>query len=610
MEGGKSGRDDIVMGDGAGDDSPWVDDMEDEKPNMVRLNFGSLKGMDVDDGVGAEDGADVTSGDERIDFGLEVVPEEPVPGENTHGRHAGLISSTFNLTNCIIGGGVLALPYAYSKTGLIVGVAMTFIIAWMGVVTANLLKRCVTIMDMPVKSFKDLGIYCYGVAGGTFIAFNIQVFLLGGITGYVVILADILTPFMLDILYSEDDDITEYDCNRVRFVTSLVQIALVVYPLCTLKYINALRYASYAAVGCIFYLVIVIAINSIMVVVDNHDDEFSDGDIDSSGGAIYLFPPDLEVFSAFPIITFAFSFHTAFFAIYNELKRQQQIDRVVSYSSFIAATLYLVVGVFGFCAFTDQVKDNILLNFGDNVFVTLGRLCLAIVISFSYPLLHFPLRESQVALYYSGSGGEKSIWDSCPMPLLNLLGKTKSVDATGPSDERQGLSTPQREDKIEEHDDVVNKEETNGTKVSTDSGAPTDSATMDVNATGDQQPQAIVPAIATSSDLPTGKRIAITTVNVLVSFILGTLFPNIGQVFGLVGATSGCVIVFIFPCLCFIKIFNDKGDTDPVIRYLLVMSKCITVVAVLLAVIGTVVILIYPGGEKTCLPPPSDDLSD
>ena len=60
--------------------------------------------------------------------------------------------------------------------------------------------------------------------------------------------------------------------------------------------------------------------------------------------------------------------------------------------------------------------------------------------------------------------------------------------------------------------------------------------------------------IYTSANLPQPPFILITTFNIALAYCLAVIIPDISSVFGLVGATSGCMIAFIFPCACFLKL--------------------------------------------------------
>src|SRR3989338_1530030 len=62
--------------------------------------------------------------------------------EKTKGsRTASLPSAIFNTTNTIIGGGVLALPFAFANAGLVVGVVLVVLIGLLSWLTSSYLDR-------------------------------------------------------------------------------------------------------------------------------------------------------------------------------------------------------------------------------------------------------------------------------------------------------------------------------------------------------------------------------------------------------------------------------------------------------------------------------------
>lgn len=197
-------------------------------------------------------------------------------------------------------------------------------------------------------------------------------FLGGACIGYIVIIGDITTPF-LNLLGN-----WEYNAYAWRIALMALVSVFILWPLCLLKRIDSLRYTSFAAIACIFYLVGIIMIKANIQLKE----------IGVMEERIEYFEFSSEIFAVLPIIAFAYTFHMQIFPIMVEMKHREHITQAINSSIMICLTAYLMVGIFGYLTFYDDVKDNILNNYVDaDVFISIGKLALFFIICFSYPLL-------------------------------------------------------------------------------------------------------------------------------------------------------------------------------------------------------------------------------
>lgn len=72
-----------------------------------------------------------------------TINDEPKSPEKT----AGYLSSIFNITNTIIGGGILALPFALKQAGLVLGVIFIIIQGLLVIYSSNLLTKASKAID-------------------------------------------------------------------------------------------------------------------------------------------------------------------------------------------------------------------------------------------------------------------------------------------------------------------------------------------------------------------------------------------------------------------------------------------------------------------------------
>lgn len=131
------------------------------------------------------------------------------------------------------------------------------------------------------------------------------------------------------------------------------------------------------------------------------------------------------------------------FSILNEIKDPSPArgTSVVTASIGTAAITYIVVAVTGYLTFGDNVLGNIVAQYVPNVFATIGRAAIVVLVMFSYPLQVHPCRASLDAVLKWRPGGRRNqeltpATSSRGSPSRNsLLGAGKvPVQRPGPSE--------------------------------------------------------------------------------------------------------------------------------------------------------------------------------
>jgi len=315
------------------------------------------------DGITFANDSDAEEDSESSDFTLT---------DTSKTQDASAKSALFNLVNNIIGGGVLALPFAFYCTGLILGIILLIIVGVLSAYSAQLLLQA----SRPVadKTFTGVMRATLGDKGAVISDLAMVIFIFGALTGYMIIIGDVLSPFI---------DFLPGALSYRGAIAGLVTV-LVLTPLCLLYRVDSLKYTSVMALVCIAYMVIVIIIRSSQQIVD---DGVDDDDL-------RLFHFAFSIFQAIPIMSFAFTFHPNLFPIFTEMENpnRTRMYRVVRVGMTICGIAYLAVGIFGYLSFLSDVEGNIFNNYDDDVVVDIAKVALGILIMFSYPLLHYPGR--------------------------------------------------------------------------------------------------------------------------------------------------------------------------------------------------------------------------
>ena len=467
--------------------------------------------------------------------------------EEINPEGASNFSSLFNLLNTILGGGALALPQAFALSGLAVGMIITIIVGFLSSLTSNLIIATATELG-GIKSYKDLAIATYGVPGSLVVDVCLIFYLFGVMTGYIVIIADLLTPYIA-ILF-DFDGVDENSNGEIdvaygwRVLVSCLAVLFVLLPVSLLNKIEFLKYTSTFAIMCILYMVIVISVISVKGLFADYD--FSELLWGKFG---------IDTFSAAPVIVFAFSFHTGLFPIKNEMKDPTAVGPLVASACAISGVLYMIVGVFGYMTFLECVESNVLVSFEETTPITIAKVALVVVLSFSYPLMNFACRISVWNLLFP-LPSEGSCWDWWPKSVREWKNRPENAHFRS---SRRGEDEELVEANMKGEDDDVVMEH-----------FPIRYEDFEW-----------------SWHNPAFAPYMIITISLSLSALaLSVLVPDIQAIFGLVGATAGSVIVFIFPGLAAIKVFDEPWYSPKIF-----FAWVCVVVGVAVAILGTFVSL-------------------
>lgn len=293
---------------------------------------------------------------------------------------ASWISSVINLVNTILGAGLLAMPSALSKMGILLGI---FIIAWAGLTAGfglYLQSRCARYIDRGTASFAALSQITYPNLSIIFdAAIAIKCFGVG--VGYLIIIGDL----MPGVVQGFSPGATEigFLVDRQFWITAFM---LIVIPLSFLRRLDSLKYTSIIALISIAYIVILVLAH------------FIKGDTIQDRGAIRIFKwaGPIPTLAAFPVIVFAYTCHQNMFSILNEIfdNSHFRTTSVISVSIGSACLLYILVAITGYLSYGDNVGGNIVNMYPPTVASTIGRLAIVILVMFSYPLQVHPCRAS------------------------------------------------------------------------------------------------------------------------------------------------------------------------------------------------------------------------
>jgi len=313
-------------------------------------------------------------------------------------RKSSRISAIFNLVATVCGGGVLTLPIAFSRAGII---PSTILMIFSAIITNfSMYILCSCARRTGGRSYGDVARKAFGAKAELFVTTLLFIFLCFVVVAYFVLVKDIWTPVLLKFFPS----LSEWSIHRwsydpaVSDVPSdvfLIGFIIISLPLLLKRDLHALRHTCY--VGFVSLVILLYAIMK-----QCYQKNFVTNSVHFGDQKIKWWHDDLnDILYAFPIISLSF------FSIYNVLSvhsaltnpTRQRVKFVLDGSVAICFILFLAVGVSGYLYAYDGTMDNILLNFPLSChMILIGRLGYGFTLMFGLPLVFLPCREALLTI--------------------------------------------------------------------------------------------------------------------------------------------------------------------------------------------------------------------
>merc|ERR1712093_15159 len=305
------------------------------------------------------------------------------------GGGGGILSSVSNMSNSILGAGIIGLPYAVREAGFFTGLILLVVL---GIVTDWTIRLVVVNAKLTgKKSYIDIMESCFGFPGRALVSFFQFSFAFGGMCAFAVILGDTI-PHVLTSVFTSFADTTFGTFIFSRQFVVLITTIFVSYPLSLYRDIEKLSKASALALISMMIIVLTVMIQGPSLPSELKGDSSSQFTFIESG-----------VFEATGVISFAYVCHHNSLLIYGSL-RTPTLDRwnkVTHISTGLSVVASLIMAIAGYSVFTDKTRGNILNNFpSDHFWANIARLCFGLNMMTTTPLEAFVCREVFESFFY------------------------------------------------------------------------------------------------------------------------------------------------------------------------------------------------------------------
>eukprot|EP00941_MAST-03F_sp_MAST-3F-sp1_P003975 g3975.t1 len=471
------------------------------------------------------------------------------PGWYHPNRRMNRPAAVFSLVSTIVGGGVLSLPFAFSKAGLVLG---PLLLLFCGVISDFSIVLLVLCARMSGAASYD------GVASAAFgpkakVLTTWLIFLLTWVccVAYIILMGDMWTPLV--------DTFFHLDIVKGSSAHHLLLAAITAFvsPLGVLRTLNALRFTSMLCVVSVIVLGICIGYRSI-----------EQGDVIHNNGwqitSEMLFPEGFLSGSmfCFPIFSISYLCHFNVLGTHSEMKdpKRTHVRGVIHSTIFICFILYVLVGVLGFFYNVEDTCGDILENFKSNdIVINVGRVGLAATLFFSFPLLVLPCRDALWVLISNirlirAVGSTDALLDCDDLDEADaLVGSAIAADNAG------RLSLDSACSNYAPMDGSTRERSSSDTLLSSVVGVcPIISASISVcGKKADTSKATLVEERETEEncgEMTTAMRAFLSIFVTLSSFICAVLVGDVVIVWTFMGSTIAVIIGYVLPAACYLRL--------------------------------------------------------
>uniref|UniRef100_A0A8C7CPL2 Solute carrier family 38 member 2 n=1 Tax=Oncorhynchus kisutch TaxID=8019 RepID=A0A8C7CPL2_ONCKI len=348
--------------------------------------------------------------------------------EEYHPGHTSFGMSVFNLSNAIMGSGILGLSYAMANTGIVLFVVLLLGVAILSLYSVHLLLM--TAKEGGSLIYEKLGERAFGWPGKMAAFGSITLQNIGAMSSYLFIVKYELPEVIRAFMGLEQNgwiDALEWYMNG-NYLVVFVSIGIIL-PLCILKNLGYLGYTSGFSLSCmVFFLGVLIykkynlpcpmpfmyhtnhsmngtalgphALHNGTVLMDFSRADMSPAsylDDHHTSGTAYTVP----------ILAFSFVCHPEILPIYSELKdrSRRKMQNVSNLSILAMLVMYMFSALFGYLTFYGNVEAELLHTFTKvykfDTMLLLVRLAVLTAVTLTVPIVLFPIRSSINTMLFS-----------------------------------------------------------------------------------------------------------------------------------------------------------------------------------------------------------------
>ncbi|XP_034731730.1 sodium-coupled neutral amino acid transporter 5b [Etheostoma cragini] len=313
--------------------------------------------------------------------------------------------SVFNLSNAIMGSGILGLSYAMSNTGIVLFLILLTCIAALSCYSVHLLLRSAGVVG--IRAYEQLGMRAFGHPGKIVAGVVITLHNIGAMSSYLFIVKSEL-PLVIQAFLGQTSSSDDWFMNG-NYLIIIVTLGIIL-PLALMKHLGYLGYTSGFSLSCmVFFLSAVIYKKfNIACPLEVFGNYSVITDVSEDTCAVKYLTVNQETAYTIPILAFAFVCHPEVLPIYTELsnptkRRMQNIGNVSILGMFI---MYFLTATFGYLTFYGNTEAELLHTYSKvdplDTLILCVRLAVLVAVTLTVPVVLFPIRRALLQLLFPG----------------------------------------------------------------------------------------------------------------------------------------------------------------------------------------------------------------
>uniref|UniRef100_A0A8C2UUI2 Solute carrier family 38 member 5 n=1 Tax=Chinchilla lanigera TaxID=34839 RepID=A0A8C2UUI2_CHILA len=305
----------------------------------------------------------------------------PAPGEKPFEGKTSFGMPVFNLSNAIMGSGIL---------GALFFLALLLCIALLSSYSIHLLLTCASVAG--IRAYEQLGQRAFGPVGEVVVATIIclhmlGVRILGTMSSYLFIIESELPLVIGAFLIS---------LGKGDHLIITVSV-LIILSLFLMKHLGHLGYTSSLSLICMLFFLISVMYQKFQICCGLHCNETAMETVSldlTNTCEAQMFTVDSQMAYTVPIMAFAFVCHPDVLPIYTEVHRpsQRRMQAVANVSTGAIFCMYTLTATFGYLTSYSSVKEEMLYMYREkDLLILCVRLAVLLVVTLAVPVVLFPI---------------------------------------------------------------------------------------------------------------------------------------------------------------------------------------------------------------------------
>uniref|UniRef100_A0A3P9J1G9 Solute carrier family 38 member 5a n=1 Tax=Oryzias latipes TaxID=8090 RepID=A0A3P9J1G9_ORYLA len=370
------------------------------------MELQKINGHSRDDGFDALDG--LAENEEFLPHNTTTIKKKELHFTDFEGKTS-FGMSIFNLSNAIMGSGILGLAFAMSNTGIVLFIILLVSIAILSAYSIHLLLRSAGIVG--IRAYEQLGNHAFGNPGKVLAACIITVHNIGAMSSYLFIVKSEL-PLVIQAFLGKHANTGEWFMNGNYLI--IIVSAIIIFPLALMKRLGYLGYTSGFSLSCMVFFLISVIYKKFNIPCpfpeylyeNTTSSHLHNSTMNSTDCEAKAFTVNSQTAYTVPILAFAFVCHPEVLPIYTELRNatKKRMQTVANISILAMFVMYLLTALFGYLTFYSGVESELLHTYVRvdplDVLILCVRLAVLVAVILTVPVVLFPIRRAVLQILF------------------------------------------------------------------------------------------------------------------------------------------------------------------------------------------------------------------